>query len=94
MDKGIHKGQMSIFPDEDPNSLLNINHCSFLGVHYTFFSDLVGFIQKEVGLIDLAQPMLQDLVTIRLFEPASKLLSIELLEDYLASNTPEKVTTK
>ena len=74
--------QISIFPEDDPNALLHINHCTFLGIHYAFFYDLIGFIQKEIGFDDLAQPMLNDLVTIRLFEPASKLRSIELLENY------------
>lgn len=76
------EGQMSIFPDEDPNTTIHINHCSFLGVHYKFFYDLVGLIQKEIGFDDLSQPLLQDLVIMRLFEPASKLRSIELLENY------------
>jgi len=75
-------GQISIFPDDNPNAVLHVNHCSFLGVYYTFFYDLSGFIQKEIGFKELTYPMLQDLVTIRLLEPASKLRSIELLENY------------
>jgi len=77
-----YAGQLSIFPDHAPNALLHINHCSFLGAYYTFFYDLIGFLQQEVGFDTLGQPMLNDLVTIRIFEPASKLRSIELLESY------------
>jgi len=75
-------GQLSIFPDNDPNTLLHTNHCTFLGVYYTFFYDLISFLQKEIGFDNLAQPLLKDLVTIRIFEPASKLHSIELLKNY------------
>ena len=75
-------GQLSIFPDNDPNKLLHTNHCTFLGVYYTFFYDVINFLQKEIGFDNLAQPLLKDLVTIRIFEPASKLRSIELLENY------------
>lgn len=75
-------GQLSIFLDDDPNTLLHTNHCSFLGVYYTFFYDIINFIQREIGFDDLAQPLLKDLVTMRIFEPASKLRSIELLENY------------
>lgn len=77
-----YSGQLSIFPDDDPNTLLHINHSSFLGVYHTFFYELIGFIQDEIGFSGLEQPILNDLVTIRIFEPASKLRSIELLESY------------
>jgi hypothetical protein len=30
--------QFSIFPDENPNSLLHINHSTFIGVKYHFFT--------------------------------------------------------
>lgn len=83
-------GQISIFPDDDPNTFLHINHSTFLGVYYTFFYDLIGFIQKEIGFDDLAQPILKDLVTIRLFEPSSKLRSIELLKNYFGIVTHRK----
>jgi len=77
-----YTGQLSIYPDNDPNTLLHTNHCTFLGVYYTFFYDLISFLQKEIGFDNLDQPLLKDLVTIRIFEPASKLHSIELLKNY------------
>ena len=75
-------GQISMFPEDDPNTFFHINHCTFLGVYYTLFYELIDFIQSEIGFDDLAQPMLKDLVTIRIFEPSSKLHSIELLKNY------------
>lgn len=74
-------GQLSIFPDQNPGSILHLNHCTFLGVYYTFFYDLIAIIQQQLGFGNL-QPLLKDLVTLRIFEPASKLRSIELLENY------------
>lgn len=75
-------GQLSMFPDDNPNSILHVNHCTFLGVHYTFFYDLIGSIQQQIGFEGLCHPMLNDLVTMRIFEPTSKLRSLELLESY------------
>jgi transposase len=75
-------GQMSIFPDENPNSVLHINHCTFIGVYYTYFYDLIGAIQGQMGFKGLCHPILNDLVTMRIFEPASKLRSLELLDSY------------
>ncbi len=34
-----YSGWLSIFPDEDPNKLLHLNYCDFLGVRYNFFPD-------------------------------------------------------
>jgi hypothetical protein len=75
-------GQLSIFPDDNPNSILHLNHCTFLGVHYTFFYDLISSIQQQIGFGGLCHPILNDLVIMRIFEPTSKLRSLELLESY------------
>lgn len=75
-------GQLPIFPDDDPGLLLHLNHCAFIGVFYTFFYEIINSIQREIGFHDLSQPMLRDLVSMRLFEPASKLRSLELLSQY------------
>ena len=76
-----YSGQLSIFADEDPNRLLHLNHCSFLGVKYNFFYQQIIRIQSEIGL-DGLPILLKDLAVIRIFEPASKLRSLELLEQY------------
>jgi len=75
-------GQTSIFPEDNPNMTLRLDQCIFLGVHYKFFYDLVESIQREIGFETLTHSLLSDLVKVRIFEPASKLRSIDLLEEY------------
>lgn len=74
-----HKNQLSIFPDEYPNNLLHVNHSTFVGVKYRFFFRQIYAIQDSIGLGNLPA-LLSDLVAVRIFEPASKLRSLELLE--------------
>jgi transposase len=76
-----YSGQLSIFPDESPNKLLHLNHCTFLGIQYNFFNNQINALQDRIGLGDLPA-LLKDLITIRIFEPASKLRSLELMERY------------
>ncbi len=73
--------QLSVFQDDQPNSLLHLNHCTFVGVKYRFFYELINSIQDKIGFDDLPV-LLNDLVTIRIFEPASKLRSLELMEQF------------
>jgi transposase len=73
--------QLFIFP-ENPNSVLHLDRCSFLGVYHTFFHEIIVALINQIGFSDLKHPLLNDLVIIRIFEPASKLRSIELLETY------------
>ena len=73
--------QLSIFPDEAPNRLLHLNHCAFIGVRYHFFNKQITRIQDRIGFGDLPV-LLRDLVTMRIFEPASKLRSLELMEQF------------
>jgi hypothetical protein len=75
-------GQIPIFPEDNPNQLLHVDYCSFIGVYYTFFYEVISSIIKEIGLNELNHSLLRDLVIVRIFEPASKLRSIELLEQY------------
>ena len=78
--KGYSK-QLSVFPEESPNKLLHLNHCTFMGVQYRFFYQQITAVQDKMRLGDLP-PLLNDLVCIRIFEPASKLRSLELMEKY------------
>lgn len=73
--------QLSIFPDESPNMLLHLNHSMFIGVKYHFFYEQIRAIQEIIKL-DGLPALLNDLVTIRIFEPASKLRSLELMEQF------------
>jgi transposase len=77
----LNTQQLSIFPEENPNKLLHINHLSFLGVKYQFFYDQVQTIQKAIKFDDLPS-LLNDLVVMRIFEPVSKLRSLDLLKYY------------
>lgn len=77
-----YSGQLSIFPDENPNSVLLIQHCTFLGVYHTLFYNTISKLQKQIGLDTVSHILLNDLVCIRILEPASKLRSIELLAQY------------
>lgn len=71
--------QLSVFPDESPNKLLHLNHCTFVGVQYRYYYQQIQLIQTKLGLDDLP-PLLNDLVCMRIFQPASKLRSLELME--------------
>lgn len=77
-----YTGQLSIFSDSNPNSVLHTNHSSFIGVKYHLFYKQIRTIQRQIGL-DGLPALLNDLVAIRIFEPASKLRSLALLEQYL-----------
>lgn len=77
-----YSNQLSIFSDENSTSVLHINHCEFLGAYFTFFYQTIAHLQQQIGFRDIGDDLMNDLVVIRLFEPASKLHSIELLETY------------
>jgi transposase len=76
-----YTSQLSVIPDENPNKLLHLNHSTFLGIKYHFFHAQIRAIQDLIKLDDLPA-LLNDLVMIRIFEPASKLRSLELLEQF------------
>lgn len=61
--------------------MLHLSHCTFLGVQYNFFNNQINFLLNKIGLGNLPA-LLKDLTTIRIFEPASKLRSLALLEQY------------
>ena len=73
-----YSGQYSIFPDENPNKLFHLNYSTFIGVKYRYFHQQIRAIQSMIKLDELPN-LLNDLVSIRIFEPASKLRSLELL---------------
>ncbi len=86
-------GQQSLFVDEQPNNLILLNHCDFLGVKYHFFYNQISAIQRQMKL-DTLHPLLTDLATIRIFEPASKLRSLELMEHYFSLQHSRKTYYK
>lgn len=85
--------QTSIFPDENPTKLLHLNYSTFIGIKYHFFYEQIRAIQNILKLNDLPS-LLNDLVTIRIFEPASKLRSLELMKQYFGINHSRKTYYK
>lgn len=82
-------GQLSFIEEENPNQFFHLSHCSFLGIRYHFFYHAINRLHGHVGFHTLPQ-FLQDLVTIRIFEPASKVRSIELLDLYFGATHSRK----
>lgn len=74
--------QLSLFEDDASNNILYLPHTEFLGVRYTFLYELISKLIIRVGFDKIKNNFLLDLVAIRMIEPASKLRSIELLEEY------------
>jgi transposase len=74
--------QFTLFDSEQSNRVINLSQSEFIGVHYGFFYELLHKLFLKIGFDKHKSNLLLDLVVIRLFEPASKLRSIELLEQY------------
>lgn len=75
--------QLSAFPDASHENVLLLNQCEYLGVYYAFLYDILNGLQQRIGYVNLdTSSLLNDLVTMRVMEPASKLRSIELIETY------------
>lgn len=74
--------QLALFEDNQSNNILYLNQTEFIGVYYTFFYELISKIAITIGFDKIKNPLLLDLVILRMFEPASKLRSIVLLEEY------------
>ena len=85
--------QLSIFPDNNPNQVLHLSHCVFMGVKYNFFYAQITSILDSMGL-DTLHGLLKDLVAIRIFEPASKLRSIDLMEQFFGISHQRKTYYK
>lgn len=88
-----YSAQLSIFPDENPGNLLALNHCTFLGVQYNFFCKQIHALLGLMRLDDLPA-LLKDLIAIRIFEPASKLRSLELMAQYFGNDHSRKTYYK
>lgn len=66
-------------PDE--NKIL-VSQCDYIGFYYTYLYDVLRAVQYKLGYIIEVDTLLSDLVIMRIFKPASKLRSIELMESY------------
>lgn len=75
--------QAYLFEDVKPqDDAVLLSQCDFIGVYYHLFYDVIRSIQNHIGYGLIADSLLNDLVIIRIFEPSSKLRSIELLDQY------------
>lgn len=74
--------QMTLFEDNLSNNILYLNQTEFIGVYYTFLYELISKLIIAIGFDKVKSILLLDLVVLRIFEPASKLRSIELLDEY------------
>ena len=75
--------QLFLFNESSPSdNIINIKQVDFIGVHYSFFYELVSKLIIYIGFDKLRNNFLMDLVIMRMMEPGSKLRSIALLEEY------------
>jgi len=74
--------QLYLFENTQSNNILYLNQTEFIGVHYIFLYELISKLIITIGLDKVKNNLLLDLVILRMMEPASKLRSIELLDEY------------
>lgn len=74
--------QLALFEERPSASVLPLEYCDFLGVYYLFLYDALRSVYSQIGFAGNFNKLLLDLAIIRIVEPASKLRSIALLEDY------------
>ena len=75
--------QLPLFADAQlSDSIVMLSQCEYLGFYYTLLYDVLYAIQTQIGYTSQIDGMLNDLVIMRIVEPASKLRSIDLMETY------------
>ena len=74
--------QLFLFNDTQSDQIININQIEFIGVYYSFFHDVISKLIIHIGFDGLKNRLLLDLAVMRMLEPASKLRSIALLDEY------------
>lgn len=75
--------QTYLFEEAEPKEeAVMVSQCEFIGVYYTYLYDILRAVQHQIGYALEVDTLLNDLVVMRIFEPASKLRSIELTETY------------
>lgn len=75
--------QLYLFEDAKPNQeTVLISQCEYIGIHYSYLYDVLRSIQHQIGYTLDADTLLNDFVLMRVFEPSSKLRSIELMDVY------------
>lgn len=75
--------QSYLFEESKPNEeAVLVSQCEYVGIYYTYLYDVLRAVQHQIGYVLEPDALLNDLVMMRIFEPASKLRSIELMETY------------
>jgi len=74
--------QLYLFEDAQSGNILYVNQTEFIGIHYSFLYELLSKLIIKIEFDKLKSSLLLDLVILRMITPASKLHSIELLEEY------------
>lgn len=75
--------QSYLFEEARPKEeAILVSHCGYIGIYYTYLYDVLRAVQHLIGYALSIDTLLNDLVVMRVFEPASKLRSIELMETY------------
>lgn len=75
--------QLNLFENKGSGSIFNVSQTDFIGVYYGFLYEVLSKLMIQIGFDKIKNPLLMDLSIMRIIEPASKLRSIELLEEYL-----------
>lgn len=74
--------QLKLFQNPEADNIFYVNKVEFIGVYYSFLYELISKVIHIIGFDKVKNPLLLDLVILRMLEPASKLRSIELLDEY------------
>lgn len=78
-----YTNQFHLFEETKPQEeAVLVSQCAYIGVYYTYLYDVLRAVQHQIGYALELDTLLNDLVVMRIFEPASKLRSIELMEIY------------
>ena len=74
--------QFQLFESKHSDNILHLDQTQFIGVYYGFLYEFISKLIIKIGFDKLNSILLLDLVIMRMMEPASKVRSIELLEQY------------
>lgn len=74
--------QLFLFDDKQSGNIFYVDKTDFIGVYFSFLYEIISKLILTIGFDKLKNNLLLDLVIIRMMEPASKLRSIELIEEY------------
>jgi ferritin-like metal-binding protein YciE len=77
-----YSSQTSLFPTLKTGAYSYLEQYECVGFYFRFFYDTIQRLIAQIGFEEITSNLFNDLVTIRILEPASKLRSIGLIETY------------